>query len=109
MSFPFKVRFVSYPYLPLSPFESSSSYITINGNEETCGSSFSDADSSLMASVDTCGRVSDAFGFLNVQNGDVFGSDGMNKKKKVSREEEDVDGWDWGDFLEQVLEEGKIN
>ncbi|KAL6221002.1 hypothetical protein ACLB2K_008754 [Fragaria x ananassa] len=30
----------------------STSYVTINGNEESCGSSFSDADSSVMASVD---------------------------------------------------------
>ncbi|XP_050379103.1 uncharacterized protein LOC126796335 [Argentina anserina] len=34
----------------------STSYVTINGNEESCGSSFSDAESSMMASVDRNGR-----------------------------------------------------
>ncbi|XP_047312712.1 uncharacterized protein LOC124916019 [Impatiens glandulifera] len=49
-----KVRFIEYPYSWPLIFRSSmtSSYITINGNEESCGSSFSDLDSSAMASID---------------------------------------------------------
>lgn len=46
-----KVRFIDDPYSSPSIFQSSSSYVTINGNEESCGSSFSDSDSSVMASV----------------------------------------------------------
>ncbi|KAJ1400669.1 hypothetical protein SESBI_29360 [Sesbania bispinosa] len=49
------VRFIDDPYSSLLVFQSSSSYITINGNEETCGSSFSDSGTSLMASVDISG------------------------------------------------------
>ncbi|EXB38841.1 hypothetical protein L484_027275 [Morus notabilis] len=52
-----KVRFTENPYYrstsPASVFQTTpSSYVTINGNEESCGSSFSDWDSSVMASVD---------------------------------------------------------
>ncbi|XP_059637053.1 uncharacterized protein LOC132279138 [Cornus florida] len=50
MTSPVKVRFVDYPYS--SPLIFQSSYVTINGNEESCGSSFSDSESSVMASVD---------------------------------------------------------
>ena len=32
-----------------------SSFVTINGNEESCGPSFSDSGSSVMASIDTGG------------------------------------------------------
>ncbi|GJW43259.1 hypothetical protein Tco_0072058 [Tanacetum coccineum] len=40
-----------YPYwLPLK-FQTSSAYVTINGNEELCGSSFSDSDTSYMAGI----------------------------------------------------------
>ncbi|XP_058206622.1 uncharacterized protein LOC131320072 [Rhododendron vialii] len=48
-----KVRFVDNPHyaFPLI-FQSSSSYVTINGNEESCGSSFSEMESSVMAGVD---------------------------------------------------------
>lgn len=46
------VRFISDPYSSLLVFQSSSSYITINGNEETCGSSFSDCGTvSFMATL----------------------------------------------------------
>ncbi|KAG8376145.1 hypothetical protein BUALT_Bualt09G0032800 [Buddleja alternifolia] len=48
---PMKVRFIDDPYSSPVIFQSSSAYVTINGNEESCGSSFSDADSSVMASV----------------------------------------------------------
>lgn len=52
---PMKVRFIEDPYSSLVIFQSSSAYVTINGNEESCGSSFSDSDSSLMASIDVGG------------------------------------------------------
>ncbi|GAV77685.1 hypothetical protein CFOL_v3_21156 [Cephalotus follicularis] len=52
-----RVKFINDPYSSLLISHSSSSYITINGNEETCGSSFSDSESSLMASVDMGGIV----------------------------------------------------
>lgn len=45
------VRFIQDPYSSLLVVQSSSSYITINGNEETCGSSFSDCGTSLMATL----------------------------------------------------------
>lgn len=50
-----KVKFIDDPYSSAMIFQSSSSYVTINGNEESCGSSFSDSDSSVMASVDMNG------------------------------------------------------
>ncbi|XP_061361680.1 uncharacterized protein LOC133305468 [Gastrolobium bilobum] len=49
------VTFIDNPYSSLLVFQSSSSYITINGNEESCGSSFSDSGTSVMASVDMSG------------------------------------------------------
>ncbi|KAJ7955888.1 Protein SON like [Quillaja saponaria] len=45
-----KVRFIENPY---SSQLSSSAYITINHNEESCGSSLSVCDSSMMASIYT--------------------------------------------------------
>ncbi|GMI94883.1 hypothetical protein HRI_003157600 [Hibiscus trionum] len=61
-----KVRFSDNPYSSAFVFQSSSSYITINGNEESCGSSFSDSESSVMASVDMGGIVN---WNVNVVNG----------------------------------------
>ncbi|KAL2251097.1 uncharacterized protein LOC105173620 [Sesamum indicum] len=52
---PIKVRFIDDPYSTSLIFQSSSAYVTINGNEESCGSSFSDSDSSVMASIDIGG------------------------------------------------------
>lgn len=49
------VMFIDNPYSASVVFQSSSAYVTINGNEESCGSSFSDSDSSVMASVDLGG------------------------------------------------------
>ncbi|KAK2358682.1 hypothetical protein QL285_095846 [Trifolium repens] len=54
------VTFINDPYSSLLVFQFSSSYVTINGNEESCGSSFSDFGTSLMASVD----VSSSFSFI---------------------------------------------
>ncbi|KAK4342486.1 hypothetical protein RND71_038302 [Anisodus tanguticus] len=48
----FRVRFIEDPYTPPMIVQCSSDYITINGNEESCGSSFSDLESSAMASID---------------------------------------------------------
>ncbi|XP_039036551.1 uncharacterized protein LOC120173441 [Hibiscus syriacus] len=56
-SYGVKVRFSENPYSSALVFQSSSSYVTINGNEESCGSSFSDSESSVMASVDMRGIV----------------------------------------------------
>ncbi|XP_022965986.1 uncharacterized protein LOC111465706 [Cucurbita maxima] len=50
-----KVKFIDDPYSSAMIFQSSSSFVTINGNEESCGSSFSESDSSVMASVDMNG------------------------------------------------------
>ncbi|KAK9947953.1 hypothetical protein M0R45_003548 [Rubus argutus] len=56
-SAPARVTFSADPYKTPKVFQTmSTSYVTINGNEESCGSSFSDAESSVMASVDTTGR-----------------------------------------------------
>ncbi|KAE8705886.1 Polyamine oxidase 5 [Hibiscus syriacus] len=54
-----RVKFSDNPYSSALIFQSSSSYITINGNEESCGSSFSESESSVMASVDM-GGISNA-------------------------------------------------
>lgn len=56
-SYGMRVRFSDNPYSSALVFQSSSSYITINGNEESCGSSFSESESSVMASVDTGGGL----------------------------------------------------
>lgn len=52
-----RVKFIDNPYTSPLIIQSYSSYVTINGNEETCGSSFSDAEASLMVSVDMQGIV----------------------------------------------------
>nr|GMC96190.1 Protein SON like [Ipomoea batatas]GME20419.1 Protein SON like [Ipomoea batatas] len=69
-----RVRFIEDPYSPPVIFQSSA-YITINGNEESCGSSFSDLDSSMMASIDM-GGVTGVFGGLSKkENGCAWGPD----------------------------------
>ncbi|KAH6828580.1 hypothetical protein C2S53_017364 [Perilla frutescens var. hirtella] len=52
---PLRVRFIENPYSSPVIFQSSSAFVTINGNEESCGSSYSDSDSSVMASIDVGG------------------------------------------------------
>ncbi|KAF8036355.1 hypothetical protein BT93_C2157 [Corymbia citriodora subsp. variegata] len=54
-AFNFKVRFIDDPYASPLVFQSSSSFVTINGNEESCGSSFSESECTVMASIDTRG------------------------------------------------------
>ncbi|XP_021807240.1 uncharacterized protein LOC110751118 [Prunus avium] len=45
-----KVRFINDPYSPSSYFT-----VNVNVNEESCGSSFSELESTCMAGVDICG------------------------------------------------------
>ncbi|KAI3714568.1 hypothetical protein L6452_21524 [Arctium lappa] len=51
-TFPMKVKIIDNPpcWHPLI-FQTAASYVTINGNEESCGSSFSDSDTSYMAGI----------------------------------------------------------
>nr|GFA36051.1 hypothetical protein [Tanacetum cinerariifolium] len=61
-----------YPYwLPLK-FQTSSAYVTINGNEELCGSSFSDSDTSYMAGISGAwiGLADEARGEMEVEWGE---------------------------------------
>ncbi|KAJ4875347.1 Uncharacterized protein Rs2_40365 [Raphanus sativus] len=51
----FRVRFIDDPYAVPVVVQSSTGYITINVNEESCGPSFSDSNASAMASVDATG------------------------------------------------------
>ncbi|CAN6862064.1 unnamed protein product [Brassica oleracea] len=51
----FRVRFIDDPYAVPVVVQSSTGYITINVNEESCGPSFSDSNASAMASVDASG------------------------------------------------------
>nr|GMD52586.1 Protein SON like [Ipomoea batatas]GME03873.1 Protein SON like [Ipomoea batatas] len=69
-----RVKFIHHPYSPTVIFKSSA-YVTINGNEESCGSSFSDQESSVMASIDM-GGVTGAFeGWARKDNGCAWGPD----------------------------------
>ncbi|VFQ87789.1 unnamed protein product [Cuscuta campestris] len=67
----FRVRFIDDPYSPPVLFRSTA-YVTIDVNEESCGSSFSDLESSVMASIDTGGG---AGGWLRRENRCAWGSD----------------------------------
>ncbi|XP_039051006.1 uncharacterized protein LOC120192283 [Hibiscus syriacus] len=82
-----RVRFSDNPYSSALIFQSSS-YITINGNEESCGSSFSESESSVMASIEMGGIWS-----ANVKVGN--GSDGMREWLEA---EEDGGAWVGGEF-----------
>ncbi|XP_050219235.1 uncharacterized protein LOC126669731 [Mercurialis annua] len=89
-----KVKFIENPYstTPFNVFQSSSSYVTINGNEETCGSSFSDWESSVMASVDVGGFVNTGkgnecgFGFCEWFQGGGGGAWGFDDVETEARE-----------------------
>ncbi|KAL2501323.1 uncharacterized protein Fot_35171 [Forsythia ovata] len=72
---PVKVRFIENPYSSPVIFQSSSAYVTINGNEETCGSSFSDSDSSVMASIDLGGVRRVVLGELKEESGGAWTAD----------------------------------
>ncbi|XP_022880463.1 uncharacterized protein LOC111397697 [Olea europaea var. sylvestris] len=69
---PVKVRFIENPYSSTVIFQSSSAYVTINGNEETCGSSFSDSDSSVMASIDLGGIRRVVLGEMKEESGGAW-------------------------------------
>ena len=66
------VRFVEDPYS--SPLVFQSSYVTINGNEESCGSSFSDSDSSVMVGIGRLVGGGVAWGSSEVAAGEIKGS-----------------------------------
>ncbi|XVE70605.1 hypothetical protein DITRI_Ditri10aG0084800 [Diplodiscus trichospermus] len=87
-----RVRFSDNPYSSGLIFQSSSSYITINGNEESCGSSFSDSESSVMASVDMGGILR-----TNVKVGSgLGGTSGWLEAEEGStwgKSEEEARGW----------------
>ncbi|XP_019151075.1 PREDICTED: uncharacterized protein LOC109147871 [Ipomoea nil] len=70
-----RVRFIEDPYSPPVIFQSSAAYITINGNEESCGSSFSDLDSSMMASIDMGGVTGVLGGWSKKEKGCAWGPD----------------------------------
>lgn len=109
-SYGMRVRFSDNPYSSALIFQSSSSYITINGNEESCGSSFSESESSVMASVDMGGIISSKVKglegireWLEAEEGGAWGGD-----------EEEARGWvvesEWGlawdeEQLAKMLEE----
>ncbi|KAI3711560.1 hypothetical protein L1987_70099 [Smallanthus sonchifolius] len=50
-TYPMKVKIIDDPCWHPLIFQTAASYITINGNEELCGSSFSDSDTSYMAGI----------------------------------------------------------
>ncbi|KAE8726228.1 Polyamine oxidase 5 [Hibiscus syriacus] len=93
-----RVKFSDNPYSTALIFQSSSSYITINGNEESCGSSFSESESSVMASVDMGG-------ILNANAKAGSGLDGIREWLEAEEDggayEEEVRGsmldsqWEW--------------
>lgn len=70
----FRVRFIDDPYAIPVVVQSSSGYITINVNEESCGPSFSDSDASAMASVDASGLFGCCFDF-NGEKGGAWSTD----------------------------------
>ncbi|KAI4335299.1 hypothetical protein L6164_013960 [Bauhinia variegata] len=102
-----KVRFIENPYSSLLVFQSSSSYITINGNEESCGSSFSDSDTSMMASVDTSGlSFSASFGNARsaaAEERSASGSIDDATREEALVSEEGMDGCDGFDWDDQIL------
>lgn len=112
--FNFKVRFIEDPYMTPVIFQSSSAYVTINGNEESCGSSFSDSDSTVMASVDmgsfrvALRKLARELNVDDTDSGGAWGSDAAAKEE----EEEEVTahhgcGWWMGendyDYLEGIF------
>lgn len=88
------VKFVDDPYSSLVIFKSSSAYVTINGNEESCGSSFSELDSSVMASID----MGSVRGLVRKLSGKLYVNGGG------SEEEEGLRGWlEERDFVEGIF------
>ncbi|KAF5748477.1 hypothetical protein HS088_TW04G00431 [Tripterygium wilfordii] len=82
-----RVRFIDNPYSRPLIFQSSTSYVTINGNEESCGSSFSYSESSMMASVDARG--------INLSRHLLSGE---GKAVGIGSQVEDIGGeWEWNE------------
>ncbi|OMO91655.1 hypothetical protein COLO4_18199 [Corchorus olitorius] len=106
-----KVRFSDNPYSSALVFQSSSSYITINGNEESCGSSFSDSESSVMASVDMGGMLSRN---VKVENGLEGIREWLEAEEGSAwgRNEEEARGWmvnwEWEWDEEQLARLGNL-
>ncbi|XP_010539132.1 PREDICTED: uncharacterized protein LOC104813262 [Tarenaya hassleriana] len=97
----FRVRFIEDPYATSVVFQSATSpgHITINGNEESCGSSFSDSDASVMASVDARGLIGSTCYFSDP--GGAWGS----SEAEVRRCTSSTDAFDDGDLLARFLGE----
>lgn len=103
----FKVKFIDNPYTsPPVVVQSSTAYVTINGNEESCGSSFSDSESSVMASVDRCCCVRSSvvaeecsstgeFGCGGAWGSDAIGLGEGNGDASEGASVEEIDGCDW--------------
>nr|XP_027069077.1 uncharacterized protein LOC113694347 [Coffea arabica] len=104
-----KVRFIEDPYMTPVIFQSSSAYVTINGNEESCGSSYSDSDSTVMASVDMGSfRVAlrKLARELNVDETDSRGAWGSDAAAEEEEEEVIARGGGWrggNDYLEGIF------
>lgn len=73
----FRVRFIDDPYEIPVAVQSSSGYITINVNEESCGPSFSDSDASAMASVDASGLFRGCCLGFNGEKGGAWGENNV--------------------------------
>ena len=73
----FRVRFIDDPYEIPVAVQSSSGYITINVNEESCGPSFSDSDASAMASVDASGLFRGCCLGFNGEKGGAWGANNV--------------------------------
>lgn len=105
MTSPIKMKFIDNPYVSTLVFQSSASYVTINGNEESCGSSFSDSEASIMASIDLGGaRLHPLSGWVGefpaVSGGGEWARE-MNRDGFNG-----CDGFDWDDdLLAKVLAE----
>ncbi|XP_031261060.1 uncharacterized protein LOC116119272 [Pistacia vera] len=98
-----RVKFIENPYTSPLMFQSYSSYVTINGNEETCGSSFSDSESSLMVSVDIRGIINVAVGTRG-SNGVVGEEEGGGFLKGDEMDGSDLDDYVLARFMgEEVL------
>lgn len=103
----FRVRFIENPYIPPVIVQSSSGYITINGNEESCGSSFSDLDSSAMASVDR-GSLNGILFEAIKGKGVAWGSDADEAGGWMEENGDDVASWSWGKQMDDEANCGKF-
>ncbi|KAL8102572.1 hypothetical protein AgCh_027186 [Apium graveolens] len=77
-----KVKFSCTPYSSPEIFQASAAYITINSNsDESCGSSFSESDSSVMASVDLGCLSFDVWRCGVVEEGGAWGEEEVAREK----------------------------